>query len=31
MLMRDREAWSTEVQVSKESDMTWQLNNNKTI
>ena len=30
-MVRDREAWRAAVQVVSESDMTWQLNNNKSV
>ena len=30
-MVRDRESWHAAVQVVAESDMTWQLNNNKEL
>ena len=30
-MVRDRESWHVAVQVVAESDMTWQLNNNKEL
>ena len=30
-MVRDREAWRAAVHVVSESDMTWQLNNNKSV
>ena len=30
-MVRDRESWHAAVQMVAESDMTWQLNNNKEL